>query len=405
MERRDFMKTAAVGAAGVALSGTSLAAGGELVLQNVKALVGGEFKKCDIGITAGRITSISSAGSLSGARTLECEGKYASPGWVDIHTHYVTRRHGKFIGTSVDKLGIPHGVTALADAGTCGPGNFHRTVKAGLDDPRVTSKGFCYITTDGIKVRDYLWYKKGWEDVDGVARIKDQYPDKVCGIKFRADHTVTPKDDRTYYVRKCREAGDLTGLPVMIHIGAPPPTLTDILVHLKEGDIITHCFRGPSNTLLDGNGKLLDSVKDARERGVRFDVGHGVGSFTFDSAKRALDQGFDDFSISSDLYMLSTPSKARTFGNVLTQFMALGMPLEDIMMKASEKPAKVLGIERGIKENAEATITVFSVESGDFECVDVKGGKRKSGKRIVPEWTVIKGEPYQAGERDRKIFF
>ena len=268
----------------------------------------------------------------------------------------------------------------------------------------VDAFGLVYIVKEGIKVSDYLIKKAGLDDLKALAKCQETYPDQVSGIKYRADKSVTPTPDREYYLKKCRESGDELGLPLTIHFGSAPPTLTDILKYLKEGDTITHCFRGPGNSMIDENGKLLDSVKEAKQRGVRFDVGHGMGSFDFNVCERALDQGFDDITISSDIYFPSTILYAKTFANVLTQFVALGMPLKDIIYKASTKPAKCLGIEREIKEGAEASLTVFSVKTGDFTCMDVHRQKRKSDKRIFPEWTVLKGKAEKAGKIDRKLF-
>jgi dihydroorotase len=156
--------------------------------------------------------------------------------------------------------------------------------------------------------------------------------------------------------------------------------------------------------VLDANGKLRDEVKEAKARGVQFDIGHGVGSFSFETAERALDQGFDDISISSDLYTLSTAKYARTFANVLTSFLMLGMPLEQIMYKCSVKPAENISIKRGIAEGAEANLTVFKVAEGDFVCQDTTGQKRKAARRIFPEWSVVAGKVTKAGNLDRKLF-
>jgi serine/threonine protein kinase len=50
-------------------------------------------------------------------------------------------------------------------------------------------------------------------------------------------------------------------------------------------------------------GKLKPGVREARARGVLFDVGHGVGSFNFGAAKAALDAGFVPDTISTDIYL------------------------------------------------------------------------------------------------------
>ncbi len=404
MDRREFMGATVSAGAAVALGPLARAGGLDLVLSEVEALVDGSFKPCDIGVSAGRIESIAEPGSLEGREKVPCKGLYASPGWCDLHVHYVDWRHGKSPGSPIKRLGTELGVTALVDAGTTGAANFHRLENAINDGPDIPCFAFIYITREGIKISDFYMTRPGWEDIEAMEKCLEKYGQRIVGIKYRADHQVSPKNDRLYYVRKCREAGDALGLPVMIHIGVPPPSLPEILPHLKEGDMITHCFRGEVNSLHGDDGKLLPEVADAIERGVRFDVGHGMGSFTFNSLERALDQDFVDFTVSSDLYIMSTRLYAKTFANVLTQFLAAGMPLPDIMERASTRPARFLGLEREIKPGAEATMSVFKVARGDFTCMDVNRDTRKSDKRIIPEWTVMQGREIKAGEFDRKMF-
>jgi dihydroorotase len=406
MDRRKFMGTAAAGAAALGVSNTGIAGTGyDLVLQDVKALIDGAFKNCDIGISGTKIAKISDSGTLSGDNTISGEDYHVSPGWVDLHVHFVDRAHKKFIGASIKRIGSVLGVTAVQDCGTTGAANYDRLINAANDDAgNVDAFGLVYIVKEGIKVSDYLIKKTGLDDLKALAKCQETYPDQVSGIKYRADKSVTPTPDREYYLKKCRESCDELGLPLTVHFGPAPPTLTDILKYLKEGDTITHCFRGPGNSMINSNGKLLDSVVEAKKRGVRFDVGHGMGSFDFGTCEAALDNGFDDIIISSDLYFPSTILYAKTFANVLTQFVCLGMPLEDIMYKASTKPAKCLGIEREIKEGAEASLSVFTVKKGDFICTDVHRNKRKSDRRIFPEWTILKGKAKEAGEFDRKIY-
>ena len=404
MDRRKFAGTVVASAAGLALAKASRAAGAhDLAIVNTQALIDGAWKLCDLGVHAGKITAIAPAGTLTGAETIRGDGLYVSPGWVDIHVHCVDLRHGRAAGSAVSRLGVAQGVTAIADAGTAGVTNYARLEQAASDYPETQVHSFLNIVSKGIRLQDYLRAEPGWEDIAGMERMAAAHK-RIVGIKYRADSTVTPKADRTYYVRKCREAGDRLKLPVMIHIGSAPPDLKDILPNLRAGDLITHSFRKSTHCVLDANGKIRDEVKEAKDRGVRFDIGHGVGSFSFETAERALGQGFDDISISSDLYILSTPKYARTFANVLTSFLMLGMPLTGIMDRCTRRPAEVIGIQRGIVEGAPATLTVFKVAEGDFTCQDTTGLKRKAAKRIFPEWSMVAGKVTKAGDLDRKLF-
>lgn len=405
MDRREFMGASVAGAAGVALSGLVKAGDKyDLVLSNVKALMDGSFKPCDLGIRGDKIVAIAAPKSLTEAATVIWEQDlYVSPGWVDLHVHLVDWRHGKSAGSPVKRLGADLGVTALLDAGTVGAANFEKFEKAaaGAEVPCYSLLNIC---RQGIELTDFYRTVPGWDDIPAMEKRMAAPGNKIVGIKYRADRTVSPKNDRLYYVRKCREAGDRLKKPVMIHIGGPPPAIAEILPLLKEGDMITHFLRGQGHAIINDQGKVKDEVKEAYARGVRFDLGHGVASFAFADAQRALDQGFTDFTISSDLYILSTKRFARTFANVLTQFLALGMPLADITLRASTRPAKLLGLQREIKPGSAADLTAFKVIEGEFTCTDVTKQTRKSKQRIFPAWTILAGKPLRAGKLDHQIF-
>ncbi len=68
-------------------------------------------------------------------------------------------------------------------------------------------------------------------------------------------------------------------LPLMVHIGNNPPNLDEIADLLSSGDIITHCYNGKPNRILNPAGELRSSITRALQRGVRLDVGHGTASF------------------------------------------------------------------------------------------------------------------------------
>jgi dihydroorotase len=402
MNRREFIGGAA--AATLALSKAARAAGPyQLVLKEVNALTGDEFNRCDIGISGGRIKEIAEPATLGGSEVISGAGLYASPGWVDLHVHYVDILHGKTAGSPIKRLGSRHGVTALLDAGTTGAYNYHRLENTIADGADVPCYALLNVKREGIQVSSFYTTRIGWDDLPAMEKVVEGHGERIVGLKVRADNSVSARSDRLYYVRRIRDAGDALGLPVTVHIGSPPPTVDEILPFLKEGDTLCHFLRNPRHSIIGPNGKVRDSVRDAYARGVTFDLAHGAGSFSFASAERALDQGFTDFTISTDLYIISQPT-ARTFANVLTNVQVLGMPLADIMVRASTLPAKKLGVEREIREGAEATMSLFSVANGDFTCRDTTGDKRKSDKRIIPEWTVMKGRPVRAGDLDRRLF-
>lgn len=405
--RREFIKRSAQAILSATIVGGSklvMAGDYDLVIKGVQALINKKFVKCDIGISAGKISKIDSSCSISSGREiLNASGLYASAGWVDLHVHAIPITHKK-IGSSVARLGPATGVSALLDAGTVGAGNYDMLSNFAISRSEIPVFCMLNIKRLGIRVRDFYRLKPGFEDFKLMEKVIGEHPGSIKGIKIRASKEDSVKEDPMYYMRKSREAGDIFKLPVMVHIGPPPPEITELLALMKEGDIITHFLRKSSHCILDRDGKVREEVLDAKARGVSFDLGHGVGSFSFDTAERALDQGFVDFTISSDLYSVSAKLYARTFANVMTKFLAIGMSLEDVLERSSTKPARMIGLEREIKEGSPADITIFRLESGEFTLTDTSGKKRVSKRRIIPEWTIHNGKKFRAGEVDRALF-
>ena len=79
------------------------------------------------------------------------------------------------------------------------------------------------------------------------------------------------------------------GLPLMVDVGGPGDFMPEALDHMGPGDILTHCFTGAGSTIVDEAGGMRPEAIRARERGVKFDIGHGAGSFSWRSAKSAID--------------------------------------------------------------------------------------------------------------------
>ena len=92
------------------------------------------------------------------------------------------------------------------------------------------------------------------------------------------------------------------------------------------------------------NGKVLDAALAAKQRGVLIDVGHGGGSFDYTVCEAALQQGFTPDIISSDVHAVSVNTPGKPFLPwVMSKFLNLGMPLEQVVTLATAAPAKAIG--------------------------------------------------------------
>ena len=164
---------------------------------------------------------------------------------------------------------------------------------------------------------------------------------------------------------------------------------------LRPGDILTHTFAHVNGRIpiVNDDGKLEPYVKQAQNRGVIFDVGHGGGSFLFEQAIPAMEQGFRPNTISTDLHTGSMNGGMKDMLNVMSKFLNMGMNLQEVIAASTWEPAQV--IKRNdlghLSEGAVADIAIFSVREGNFGYIDVRRKRMDGTKKLECELTVRDG--------------
>jgi dihydroorotase len=189
------------------------------------------------------------------------------------------------------------------------------------------------------------------------------------------------------------DVADRAGIPLMLHIDEPPPTYAEVVSRLRPGDVLTHCFRPFPNAPVHADGRVREAVLAARARGVLFDIGHGMGSFSWDTARAMVAAGFWPDTISSDVHAMCLDGPAHDLLRTMTKFLALGMPLADVVAAATVRAAEALrrpelGSFR-IGAAGDASVIALVPEPVDLE--DVQGGIVPWGERLVPRGRVIGG--------------
>jgi len=178
----------------------------------------------------------------------------------------------------------------------------------------------------------------------------------------------------------------------------PPNSIEDLFMkHLRPGDIFTHTFSyGPAvrETVVDESGKVKPFIFQAQKRGIIFDVGHGGGAFSWRQAVPSVSQGFLPNVISTDLHAESMNGGMKDMSNVMSKFLSLGMSLEDVILRSTWNPAKV--IKRtdlgNLSEGADADVAVFNLRKGDFGFLDVRKTKLKGTQKLEAELTIRAGK-------------
>ncbi len=231
-------------------------------------------------------------------------------------------------------------------------------------------------------------------DAEDCLEAARAHPEHVVGIKVRAGRNAGGASGLVP-VRIAVEVAEEAGLPVMAHVDFPPPGRDEVLVLLRPGDVLTHCHRGFPNAAITAEGAVRETVREARARGVLFDVGHGMGSFTFPVARAMVEDGFLPDAISSDVHALCADGPA--FDNLvtMTKFLALGVPLAQVIALATAGPARALG--RGdlgsLAPGSAGDLTLLSVErGGPFALTDAAGETMWTDRRLRVEGMVMGGE-------------
>lgn len=350
----------------------------------------------DVAIKDGRIAAVEMEIKPSEAKkTIDVTNLYVTPGLVDIHTHFFTQSAPGTIYDGESSV-LPDTtcprtcVTTGVDAGTVGWRAFPDFRRRIIDTSKTRVLAMLNIAGIGM-INNEVEQNPVDMEPEKTAEMAMRHADVVVGIKsahWRAPSFIS--------VKKAVEAGNLAKLPVMIDFGSflpERPYQTMVLDILRPGDMSTHFYRWPA-PLMDENEKQLPYLDVARKRGIKFDVGHGAGSFHFRQAEPLVQQGFWPDSISTDLHAHSNNGAMIDMVTVMSKFLVMGVPLKEVIRQSTTNPAtQVLRPELGqIGVGAEADIALLRVDHGKFGYVDVRGGRIEGTERIGCEMTIRAGD-------------
>jgi predicted amidohydrolase len=181
----------------------------------------------------------------------------------------------------------------------------------------------------------------------------------------------------------------------MAHIDDPYSPLPDIVRLLRKGDVFTHFLGNHEHSILDTNQKILPEVREARERGVFFDIAEGSSHMSFDVAQKCLAQGFLPDTISTDLYNGNVFGPTYDLPTLASKFLALGMNLDKVVELVTIKPAQVFdyGMQLGtLKPGTEADISIFEVREGKFAYMDADKKKLAGHQQLMSKAVVRSGQ-------------
>ncbi|BAT58329.1 dihydroorotase [Variibacter gotjawalensis] len=362
--------------------------------------------KRDIGIRFGLIEAVENDIPADRAqRVMSASGKLVTPGLIDLHSHVFP--YGSAIGIPADELVAHQGTTTCVSAGDAGANNiaiFRRHIVA---QTRTRLLAFVHIANFGLASFPVPeLYNIDFAQVDAAAKAIAENADIVLGTKVRMSENVVAKNGLEPLKRAilaCERSG--TNGKVMCHIGGVETValMSQILDLLRPGDILTHAYSGAPNiggqfTNIVQDGKLLPAALAAKQRGVIFDVGHGGGSFDYTVCEAAMREGAGPDTISSDIHVFSGNTPGMPYLTwVMSKFLGLGFPLEQVVAMATSAPAKI--INRGdklgtLKVGAPADVALLDVVEGPVSFVDTRNNTREGKVHLRPFATVAGGVPF-----------
>jgi dihydroorotase len=355
----------------------------------------GTSGRLDLAIADGCVTAVAPHVPLDGtADAFDATGLLVVPGLVDLHVH---------VYWGVADLSIragPHdlerGATTVVDAGSAGANTFPGFRSFIIEPFAGTILAFLNISAMGqIDPQLGELHDLRYAMVDRAVEVARANPDLVVGLKVRVSEMLAGPNGLTGLDRALEAAGEI-GCPVMVHIGGSVAPIEEILGRLRKDDIVTHAFTAWEPGIFDSAGRIVPAALEARARGVRFDVGHGAGSFAFARGEAALAQGFRPDTISSDLHRFNVDGPVFDLATTLSKFLHLGLDVEDVIAMATMAPAAAIGragTMGTLAVGAVADVAVLRLEEGRFDFVDSLGTHAEGRRRLVPVAT------FRAGQR------
>ena len=354
----------------------------------------------DIGISNGIIKYVGKTlPNNSSRKIINAESLIVVPGLIDIHSHNfhgtIPNRYlsNSFSALPPDGFSFRSGITTIVDVGGAGWKNFEVFKEQVIEKSKTRVLAFLNIIGLGMQGGEI---EQNIDDMDAMltAEMVNKYPEHIVGIKLAHfnGYNWIPVD-------KVTKAGELSDRPVMIDFGGSNPLmpLDSLLLHkLRPGDIFTHTYANVRGrmSIVDGNNKLHDFVKEAQNKGIIFDVGHGGGSFAFSQAIPAINQGLKPNTISTDLHTGSMNGGMKDLLNVMSKFLNMGLNLNEVITSVTWDAAKSIKKENlgNLSVGSIADITILNLREGDFGFIDTKNKKMNGTKKLECELTIKDGK-------------
>ncbi len=352
--------------------------------------------RADVATSDGKIAAVEPevARGAEARETLDATGLLVTPGLVDLHAHIYPGCTP--LSVDADPLMARSGTTTMVDCGSVGAATFAGFRRYVVEPSRCRVLAFVNISVIGLVAMPECGYGR-FVDSNAAFQCIEQNRDLVVGVKVRGSRNALGEDNTIQPVWMAIAAAAAGNVPVIMHLGDPPPALEQGLEVLRPGDIVTHSFKGqPVTRLVDHAMRVKPQVRAARERGIKFDIGHGSGSFSWAVSHALAEQGFWPDTISTDVHTSSIKDPISIdMPNAMSKMLHLGMDLEAVVRASTLEPARQIGWDDRIGTLApgrEADVAVLALEEGQFSLTDSYRQTEQASRRLVARHTIRGGQ-------------
>ena len=251
-----------------------------------------------VAVRGDRIVAVGTDVAGAARETLDFPDDLLLPGLVDLHTHPAPA-DWKF-GIDADRFMLARGTTTVLSQGDAGavtwpqyqaeiiaPAQTRIRLAINLARLGESRPGPCFQRADDV-------------DVDACVAAIEAGGEAIWGIALNLSTAGCVGLDPREVLRQALAVAERTNRPLLYGLRRetaswPHWSLAEQLNLLRPGDVVTYCF----HTGIEGGvgcivqeGRVVDEAWAARERGILFDVGHGMSSLDFGAAEAALANGF-----------------------------------------------------------------------------------------------------------------
>ncbi len=355
----------------------------------------------DVAFEAGKVAALGANLGTEARAVRHVAGRIVTPGLIDMHSHVYWGATS--LGVDAETIAKRSGTTTFVDAGSAGAGTFAGLRKFIVEPAAPRILAYLNISFAGIFGFSKTVMVGECEDLRLLdsrecLAVAEKNLDLIVGIKARVGAKAGGNSGLAP-LQLAIEVAEELDLPVMAHIDFPPPGRREVLEALRPGDVLTHCFRPFPNAPITRDGGIREDILEARRRGIIFDIGHGFGGFAFKSARVMLAEGIMPDVISSDVHVLCCDGPAFDVLAVMSKFMALGMPMIEVIRAATQNPARALRRPElgSLKPGTPGDAAILELATGRFEHVDVSNEVIVANTRLESRGIVLRGQWWAEG--------